>query len=152
MDATWLPPMKSWWPRTPTWLGCVLPDSLEYITKGAQRSCTWLALRPDLAPTAVDGLQLTLIEYRYVSVLVKQDSGAYAYESRRKQIIRTTQGLNISPEGTTTNVPTEEPGDFAYELRDGSGDAAQYHQLERGGHGQCQPLARTQRRVADQAR
>ena len=105
----------------PYLVGVRTPDSLEYITKGAQRSCTWLALRPDLAPTAVDGLQLTLIEYRYVSVLVKQDSGAYAYESRRKQIIRTTQGLNISPEGTTTNVPTEEPGDFAYELRDGQG-------------------------------
>ena len=96
-------------------------DPLDYVTKGAKRTCSWLAIKPDLAPTFVDQLQLSLIEYRYISVLVKQENGAYKYESRRKEMVRNTQGLEVAVAGTGTQLPTNDPGDFAYELRDSRG-------------------------------
>ena len=96
-------------------------DALDYVTKGAKRSCTWIALKPDLEPTAVEQLTLKLIEYRHVSVLVKQESGAYKYESRRKEIERNSQLLTIGQEGVESVLPTGEAGDFAYELRDNKG-------------------------------
>jgi uncharacterized protein YfaS (alpha-2-macroglobulin family) len=96
-------------------------DPLEYVAKGAKRTCQWLAVGQDLAPTAVNQLSLSLVEYRTVSVLVKQESGAYAYESRRKEMVRSSQPLPISPAGVETDLPTDEPGDFAYELRDNQG-------------------------------
>jgi uncharacterized protein YfaS (alpha-2-macroglobulin family) len=106
---------------TPYLVGVRSVDSLDYVTRGAGRSCSWLAVRPDLEPTEVDQLTLSLIEYRHVSVLVKQESGAYKYESRRKEIVRANQGLRLDQAGTATRLPTEEPGDFAYELRDRKG-------------------------------
>ncbi|MGD9949854.1 MAG: alpha-2-macroglobulin [Desulfobulbus sp.] len=105
----------------PYLIGVYSADSLDYVTKGANRSCKWLAIKPDLEPTAVDRLSLSLIEYRYISVLVKQENGAYKYESRRKEIVRNNQTLLITQAGTETVLPTSEPGDFAYELRDSKG-------------------------------
>lgn len=105
----------------PYLVGVQSADPLEYVSKGAKRYCTWLAVKPDLEPTAVGQLSLSLIEYRHVSVLVKQDNGAYKYESRRKEFVRSTKELQIEPNGTTSLLPTAEPGDFAYELRDGKG-------------------------------
>ncbi|MGE4560015.1 MAG: alpha-2-macroglobulin, partial [Desulfobulbus sp.] len=105
----------------PYLVGVRSADALEYVTRGAKRNCTWLAIKPDLTPTAVDQLSLSLVEYRHVSVLVKQENGAYKYESRRKEIVRDKQALQIAAAGTQTILPTNEPGDFAYELRDDKG-------------------------------
>jgi uncharacterized protein YfaS (alpha-2-macroglobulin family) len=106
---------------TPFLIGVRSVDSLDYVTKGAKRTCQWLAVNPDLAPMSVEQLTLALIEYRSLSVLVKQKNGAYKYESRRKEIVREKRLLQIEPTGTETLIPTDEPGDFAYELRNDQG-------------------------------
>lgn len=105
----------------PYLVGVQSVDPLDYVAKGAKRRCTWLAVKSDLEPTTVGQLTLSLIEYRHVSVLVKQENGAYKYESRRKEYVRSSKELQIEPSGTATVLPTNEPGDFAYELRDGKG-------------------------------
>ncbi|MCL1979920.1 MAG: MG2 domain-containing protein, partial [Proteobacteria bacterium] len=97
-------------------------DSLDYVTKGAVRSCRWLAVGPDLQPLAVEDLQLALVEYRYLSVLVKQSDGTYKYESRRKEIERDIHPFSLDKGGKDSPLPTTEPGDFAYELRDPKGN------------------------------
>ncbi len=105
----------------PYLIGVRSKDPLDYVTKGAKRNCHWLALTPNLDPTTADNLTLSLFEYRYVSVLVKQENGTFAYESRRKAIAHGSQPLNLGKEGAETELPTSEPGDFAYELTDSKG-------------------------------
>ncbi|MDD2463657.1 MAG: alpha-2-macroglobulin [Desulfobulbus sp.] len=105
----------------PYLVGVRSADMLDYVTQGAKRSCTWLAVKPNLEPTAVDQLELSLIEFQSVSVLVKQESGTYKYESRRKEVVRNKQMVQIARAGTETPLPTNEAGDFAYELRDSKG-------------------------------
>ena len=106
---------------SPYLIGVSSPDPLDYVAKGAARSCRWLAVNPKLEPVAVENVQLALVEYRYVSVLVKQPSGAYKYESRRKDMTRSVQPLPLAREGAEIVLPTKEPGDFAYEVRDAKG-------------------------------
>jgi uncharacterized protein YfaS (alpha-2-macroglobulin family) len=105
----------------PSLIGVHSPDPLDYVSKGAVRTCRWLAINPALQPVAAEGLSLALIEYRSVSVLVKQANGVYKYESRRQEVLRDSRPINLSTEGTETPLPTAEPGDFAYEIRDGQG-------------------------------
>ena len=106
---------------SPYLIGVSSPDPLDYVAKGAARSCRWLAVNPKLDPVAVENVQLALVEYRYVSVLVKQPSGAYKYESRRKEMTRSVHPLPLAREGAEIVLPTKEPGDFAYEVRDAKG-------------------------------
>ncbi len=105
----------------PFLVGVKTPDPLEYVAKGAVRHTHWLAVGPDLQPAVAEGLSLALIEYRYVSVLVKQNNGTYKYESRRKELLRDNTPLDLPKEGSEITLPTAEPGDFAYELRDAQG-------------------------------
>ncbi|MDR2550274.1 MAG: alpha-2-macroglobulin [Desulfobulbus sp.] len=105
----------------PYLIGVSSRDALDYVTKGAARSCRWLAVGPDLQPVAVDKLQLALVEYRYLSVLVKQSDGTYKYESRRKEIERDIQPFSLDTTAKDSPLPTTEPGDFAYEIRDAKG-------------------------------
>ncbi|MBM9614074.1 alpha-2-macroglobulin family protein [Desulfobulbus rhabdoformis] len=95
--------------------------SLTYITRGGKRECALLALNPELEPTNVEKIQLSLVEYRHVSVLVKQESGALQYESRRKKYVRSTQEISLPASGLTISLPTIEPGDFGYELHNAQG-------------------------------
>jgi hypothetical protein len=105
----------------PYLIGVGSEDALDYVTKGAVRTSRWLAVGPDLQPVAVDGLHLVLIEHRHVSVLVKQPSGVYKYESRRKDLERANTALTLAREGAELTLPTGEPGDFSYEVQDGKG-------------------------------
>nr|WP_320012686.1 alpha-2-macroglobulin [uncultured Desulfobulbus sp.] len=101
----------------PYLVGVRTSGSLNYVAKGSKSTCSLLAVAPDLNPTAVDALQLSLVEYRHVSVLIKQESGALEYESRRKKYVRQTQVLSLPASGLTLTLPTNEAGDFGYELQ-----------------------------------
>ncbi|CAN5358644.1 hypothetical protein BH09VER1_BH09VER1_29090 [soil metagenome] len=58
------------------------PDGdLSYISRGLPRSINFLALDHELKKIAVTDLHFRLIERTFVSVLTKQESGSYAYES-----------------------------------------------------------------------
>lgn len=105
----------------PYLIGVGSGDALDYVAKGAVRKSRWLAVGPDLHPLAVERLKLALVEYRHVSVLVKQSNGVYKYESRRKDIEREIKPLALAKEGAEIALPTGEPGDFAYEIRDERG-------------------------------
>lgn len=102
----------------PYLVGVGSADKLDYVAKGAKRTSRWQAVDSNLQPLAVDNLTLALLEYRHLSVLVKQPSGVYSYESRRKEMVRETRPLNLGREGNEIVLPTGEPGDFAFELRD----------------------------------
>ena len=66
----------------------------------------------------LDKLLLSIIEYRYVSTLVKRPNGTYAYQSVRKEVPVSTQGFSIAAEGARFSLPTDSAGSFALKISD----------------------------------
>ncbi|HEY2346573.1 MAG TPA: alpha-2-macroglobulin [Xanthomonadaceae bacterium] len=96
------------------WLiGYKAVDDLSYVTRGAKRGVHLVAINPEARAIALDGLKARLIERKYVSVLTKQDSGVYKYESKLKEIPVGDKPLAIPAAGLDYALPTDKPGDWA---------------------------------------
>ena len=105
----------------PYLVGVKVDGSTGYISKGAARQASLIAIDPATKPIAVAGLTLQRVERKVLSVLVKQDSGVYRYESRRKEVLLAEQPWAIAAAGTGLALDTAAPGDFAYVLRSDAG-------------------------------
>jgi alpha-2-macroglobulin len=81
-----------------------------------------LAVDSHLKPIAVEHLKLKLAELRYVSVLVQNPNGNYAYESVLKELPVSEQEIAIPEKGLAWPLPTAQPGNFAARLYDDHGD------------------------------
>jgi hypothetical protein len=77
-----------------------------------------MAIGPDLKPIALPGLTYRILQIKHVSVLTKQDSGSYAYVSTQRESTSGEGSLALAPEGTDFSLPTVNPGDYRFELRD----------------------------------
>jgi len=98
------------------------PDGpLDYVTRGAKRTVSVIAIDPNARKTAVSGLKLVLVERAWVSVLTRQANNTYKYESRRKEITITEQPLAIRAAGLSLALATTRAGSFAYVVRDAQG-------------------------------
>ena len=99
------------------------PDGdFDYLKKDSQRSVHVVAIDPKLQQVASADLESELLEFRYVSVLTKQENGTFAYQSVKKEISREKQPLAIPAAGLTVKLPTAEPGSFALVIRDSKGE------------------------------
>jgi alpha-2-macroglobulin len=94
---------------------------LNYIDKDSVRSVHLIAVGPKLDKVAVGGLTTELIEFRYVSVLTKQENGTLAYQSVQKEISKAKTTLAIPAAGLAINLPTPQAGSFALVIRDSKG-------------------------------
>lgn len=100
------------------WLvGYKAVDSLDYITRASPRSVHLVAINPQAKAFALNELSAQLIERRYVSVLTRQNSGVYKYESRLKETSLSEQPLVIPAAGLDYSLPTDKPGNFALVIR-----------------------------------
>ena len=106
--------------NNPWLVGYKAADDLSYVKSGSPRSVHLVAIDPQTKSIALNGLQAQLIERRYVSVLTKQDSGVYKYESRLKEVPISTTALTIPEGGTDYTLPTDKPGDYALLIRSGN--------------------------------
>ena len=89
------------------------PDGdLGYIRAGAQRNVHLIAINPALDPLALSGLKLELIEQKYLSVLTRQDSGVYKYQSKLKEIPLSESHIDLPVGGSTLPLDTAKPGDY----------------------------------------
>ena len=104
----------------PYLLGYKADGDLNYVSRNADRKVNLIAVDPELKHRAVSDLTLTRIELKYVSVLVRQTSGVFKYESRRKEVVIDTKPLSINKEGSALPLATDAPGNFAYVIRDAS--------------------------------
>ena len=102
-------------------VGIKSPDSLDYISRNATRELELIAINPQARKIAVGKLKLVRIERKVLSVLVKQSSGLYRYESRAKEVTLDEQPLSISASGARIALNTSAPGNFALEVRDAEG-------------------------------
>jgi len=95
-------------------------DDLDYVSRDAVRKVRLVAIGPDARAIRLDGLKAQLIERRYVSVLTRQDSGVYKYESKLKEIPVDEKPLTIPAGGMDYALATNKPGDYALVILRGS--------------------------------
>lgn len=111
------------------WLvGYKSADNLSYVMRGSPRSVRFVAIDPHAKAIAVSGLRAQLVEERYVSVLTKQDSGAYKYDSRLKEVPLDEQPLSIAATGSAFPLRTDRPGNYALVIR--GPDGAEVNRIE----------------------
>jgi len=98
------------------------PDGdLRYVSRGSERSVQLTAVGPDLAALEAKGLELELLELRWVSVLARQGDGTYRYESVRRELPRGKKPLALPAKGLRLPLATGEAGDFALVVRGADG-------------------------------
>ncbi|SFS13321.1 hypothetical protein SAMN05216570_2828 [Dyella sp. OK004] len=96
------------------WLvGYKAADSLDYVSRNAPRSVHLVAINSQAKAIELKDLRAQLIERRYISVLTKQDSGVYKYQSKLKEIAVNEQALAIPTAGLDYALPTDKPGNYA---------------------------------------
>lgn len=103
-------------------IGAKATDNLEFVTRDAKRTVNLIAIAPDTKKIAVDGLKAAIVERRFVSILTKQDSGVYKYESKSKEVPVSEKPLTMTAAGNDYDLPTNTPGNFALVVRDAHGD------------------------------
>ena len=96
-------------------------DNLEYVTRDAARSVNLVAIDPSAKKTEVKDLKKAIVETRYVSVLTKQDSGVFKYESKKRESTVSEEALTIPAAGLDVTLPTGKPGNFALVVRNAQG-------------------------------
>lgn len=99
-------------------IGYKLDGDVEYIQLNSERSVDLMAVNAMMESVPVEALKAHLVEIQYVSVLTKQRSGVYKYESVEREITVTRDALVIPKGGLTYPLPTTEPGDYALIIRD----------------------------------
>jgi alpha-2-macroglobulin len=99
------------------WLvGYKSSDDLDYISRGAKRGVRLVAIDAHAKSITLEGLTAQLVERRYLSVLTKQPSGVYKYESTLKEVPVSEAPLAIPAGGLEYTLPTDRPGDFALRI------------------------------------
>jgi alpha-2-macroglobulin len=94
---------------------------LSYISKASKLAARLIAVNSSLKQIDANELTLALIERKYVSVLTKQNSGVFKYESRQKEVLIKEAPYNIAAAGNSLNLDTETAGNFAYVLKNKDG-------------------------------
>jgi uncharacterized protein YfaS (alpha-2-macroglobulin family) len=102
-------------------IGFKADGSLNYIDKDKPRALDLVAVDPQLNRIALANITANVIAQEYVSVLTKQDNGNYAYESVLKERPVKTENISVSASGTRYSLPTDEAGNYVFELRDDQG-------------------------------
>ncbi|MDR1443698.1 MAG: alpha-2-macroglobulin family protein, partial [Treponema sp.] len=112
----------------PYLIGYRADGNLGYIQRDTVRKLSFIAVNPQVEQSGVEDLDLSLVEIRYVSVLVRQPNGLYKYQSVRKDFPQWTRKISIPAEGLDYELPTGTPGEFRLILNapgaSGEADAA----------------------------
>src|SRR5947207_9047869 len=99
-------------------IGCKADGDLRYIDMNKPRAVERVAVDPQLNRIALANVTANVIVQEYVSVLTKQESGKFAYESALKESITKSEKISVSANGFHYTLPTDQPGNYIFELRD----------------------------------
>ena len=99
-------------------IGHKADGDLGFIAKDGGRNVAFVAIGADGEATERHDLQAVLVERRYVSALVRQPGGAFAYQSVLKESELSRAPVALPAE---LALPTDTPGEFALELVDAEG-------------------------------
>lgn len=105
----------------PYLIGFKADGDLSYVSKASKRDISLIAVNSTLQKVAANGLNLQFLERKYVSVLTKQGNGTFKYESRKKEVLIKEMPYSIKAAGNTLALVTDNPGDYAYIIRNKDG-------------------------------
>lgn len=103
-------------------VGIKADGDTDYISKDAVRMLNLIAVDPSLTRIEKTNLKLVLLEQKYISVLMRQPSGVFKYQSRLKETRIDEQPLTISSAGTDITLNTSKPGHFILQAEDADGN------------------------------
>jgi hypothetical protein len=93
---------------------------LSYIKKDSKMSAHLIAINSDHKKTHAK-VKLALIERKYVSSLLRQDNGAYKYQSVKKEIVLSEKDVQIPDAGLNLDLPSDKAGDYSYVVKSETG-------------------------------
>ncbi|MGC1322375.1 MAG: alpha-2-macroglobulin [Candidatus Udaeobacter sp.] len=99
-------------------IGCKPDGDLRYIEMNRPRVVDLVAVDQQLNRIALANVTANVIAQEQVSVLTKQESGNFAYESVLKERVAKSEKISVSANGLHYTLPTDEPGNYVFELRD----------------------------------
>jgi alpha-2-macroglobulin len=99
-------------------IGCKPEADVRYIEMNKPREVDLVAVDPQLNRIALANVTANVITQEHVTVLTKQESGNFAYESVLKERVMKTEKIAVSANGLRYALPTDEPGNYVFELRD----------------------------------
>jgi uncharacterized protein YfaS (alpha-2-macroglobulin family) len=102
-------------------IGSKTKGNLSYAKKGDKISVDFIAINPDLEQIDLNDLTYNIKEKRYVSLLVRQRDGTYAFQSVPKELDVKTGTLNVVKAGVNVSLPTNNPGNFYMDVTDNEG-------------------------------
>ncbi|MDD4966458.1 alpha-2-macroglobulin [Halothiobacillus sp.] len=102
-------------------VGVKTDGDLDFIDRDAKRAVHVLAVNPQLKSIAVPNLKAVILDRHYISVLTRQDSGVFKYESKLKETPVSSQPLTIAAGGSDLPLPTSQPGSYALVIEDAEG-------------------------------
>lgn len=103
-------------------IGVKADGELGYIHQNAQRNVNLIAINPALETIAINGLTLRLLEQKYLSVLTRQESGVYKYQSKLKEIPLSDTALDLPASGHSLPLATDKPGDYVLVVENAKGE------------------------------
>jgi uncharacterized protein YfaS (alpha-2-macroglobulin family) len=99
-------------------VGSKADGRLDFINRDAARTLHFIAVDSDLKSIEVKGVSLRLTEHKYVSVLTRQNSGVYKYESVPKDVQVWQEDFSIPAGGGNFRLPSDRPGRYSLALLD----------------------------------
>ncbi|MHB9022046.1 MAG: alpha-2-macroglobulin [Halothiobacillus sp.] len=102
-------------------IGLKTEGALDFIQRDAVQKIHLVAIDPKLQSIGVSNLKTVILDRQYVSVLTRQDSGVYKYESKLKETPMDSQPLTIAAGGTEFTLPTAQPGSYALVIESSAG-------------------------------
>lgn len=102
-------------------IGYKADSDLSFVRKDSNHQVQFLAVDSDANAIPLADLKLSVLEYRYVSTLVKQANGTFAYQSVRKEAVVSTSDLELEADGTSVTLATNRSGAFALQVRGSDG-------------------------------
>jgi len=97
-------------------VGFKADGELNYLKKQQQRTLQFIAIDADLTQQELAGLTMKLVELRPLSSLVKQQDGTFQYQSIVQQVSISENAFNISEDGSSYSLPTDNAGDYELQL------------------------------------
>lgn len=99
-------------------IGCKPDGDLRYIEMNKPRTVDLVAVDAQLNRIALANVTVNIIAQEHVSVLTKQESGNFVYESVLKERVAKSEKISVSANGFPYALPTGVPGNYVFELRD----------------------------------
>ncbi|MDR3049513.1 MAG: alpha-2-macroglobulin family protein [Elusimicrobiota bacterium] len=103
-------------------IGYKTASKLEFLNKNSAASINIIAIDNSLKPAALKNLKLNLSQIQNNSALVRDESGAYKYQTVSKTVLISKRDFNIAQKPEILKLNTSKSGSFMLEIENEKGE------------------------------